>query len=71
MLKEYIFKAFKETEDYKKEMLILKNSFIMILNQQLETIIKKLADNNIVKKEELKSIEKIIKEQNIDKVINK
>ena len=70
MIKEYIVKAFKETEDYKKEMLILKNSFIMILNQQLETIIKKLADNNIVKKEELKSIEKIIKEQNIDKVIN-
>ena len=70
MLKEYIVKAFKETEDYKKEMLILKNSFIMILNKQLETIIKKLADNNIVKKEELKSIEKIIKEQNIDKVIN-
>ena len=69
MLKEYIVKAFKETEDYKKEMLILKNSFIMILNQQLETIIKKLADNNIIKKEELKNIEKIIKEQNIDKVI--
>ena len=35
MLKEFIIRAFKETEEYKKEMKILKMSFIKLLNDQL------------------------------------
>jgi len=69
MLKEYIVRAFKETEEYKKDMKILKISFIKLLNEQLEIILKKLSNNNIINKVELKEIEKIIQEQDIEKVI--
>ena len=70
MLKEYIVKAFKVTEKYKKEMNIIKISFVKLLNEQLDIILNKLGINNLIKQDEIIEIKNNIKKQDIENIIN-
>ena len=70
MLKDFIVKALKETEKYIKDMSIIKISFVKLLNEQFEIILKKLGNNSIINQDEIIEIENNIKKKDIDKIIN-
>ena len=70
MLKEYIVKSLTESENYKKEINILKDAFIIILDEQLKMILSKLNNYNYIHEEAMNEISKTFDNNNIESLMN-
>ena len=70
MLKEYIVKSLTQSENYKKEINILKDAFIIILDEQLKMILSVLNNNNFINEEGMNEISKTFENNNIESLMN-
>ena len=70
MLKDFIIKSLKETENYKKDIIVLKTVFVNLLEEQLKLIMNKLYEKNIFNENEIKVLNKTFGTIDIDKLIS-
>ena len=60
----------KETENYKKDIIVLKTVFVNLLEEQLKLIMNKLYEKNIFNENEIKVLNKTFGTIDIDKLIS-